>query len=143
MQAEMVRLAAQLGLQQRLHFLGLREDMPALYNELDIVVSSSHSEAMPLALMEAMASGLPVVATRVGGVPELVAHGRTGWLGAPGDFSDSAGRCAALLADAALRRAMGERGRRRAVERFDLSRGVASLGQLITQLARPALSAAA
>ena len=143
MQAEMVRLAGELGLRERVHFLGLREDMPALYNELDIVVSSSHSEAMPLALMEAMASGLPVVATRVGGVPELVAQGRTGWLVAPGDFNDIAARCAALLADAGLRRAMGERGRQRAVERFDLGDGVARMGQLITQLARPALSAAA
>lgn len=98
---------------------------------------------MPLALMEAMACGLPVVATRVGGVPELVEQGQTGWLVAPGDFQDIAARCAALLADAGLRHRMGERARQRAVERFDLDDGVARVGRLITQLARPALSAAA
>ena len=143
MQAEVLRLREQLGLQPRLHLAGLREDMPAVYNELDVVVSSSHSEAMPLALMEAMASGLPVVATRVGGVPELVEHGQTGWLVAPGDFSDIAGRCATLVADPALRRRMGERGRQRVVERFDLGDGVVRVGELLARLARPPLSAAA
>jgi len=123
------------GLSGRLHFAGLREDMAAVYNELDILVSTSHAEALPLALMEGMASGLPVVATRVGGVPELVAHGETGWLAGPGDVDELAGRCAALLADAALRRRMGEAGRRRVMARFDLGANVEAVGRLMEQLA--------
>ncbi|MBW8848071.1 MAG: glycosyltransferase [Burkholderiales bacterium] len=138
MLAELLRLSEQLGLTQRLHFLGLREDMAALYNELDVVVSSSHSEAMPLALMEAMASGLPIVATRVGGVPELVEHGVTGWLVAPGDFNDIAGRCAVLASDPELRRRMGSHGRQRATERFDLGDGAARVGRLIRRLVNSA-----
>jgi glycosyltransferase involved in cell wall biosynthesis len=135
--AAMVTLARELGLEDRVHFLGLREDMPAVYNELDVLVSSSHSEAMPLALMEAMACGLPVVATRVGGVPDMVEHGESGWLVAPSDFNDIANRCAALLADPALRQRAGERARRRAVERFDLADCVARMGRLMLQLGRP------
>ncbi len=135
MLADMRALAGRLGLAQRLHFLGLREDMPAVYNELDVAVSSSHSEAMPLAVAEAMACGLPVVATRVGGVPDMIEHGETGWLVGPGDFNDIAGRCAALLADPALRRRLGERARRRAVERLDLDEGLARVGRLMARLA--------
>lgn len=136
MAAEMAALAGQLGLQRSLHFLGLRQDMPAVCNELDVLVSSSHSEAMPLALMEAMASGLPVVATRVGGVPDMVEHGESGWLVSPGDFNDIANRCAGLLADPALRQRMGGRARQRTVERFDLGDCVERVGRLMTRLAR-------
>jgi glycosyltransferase involved in cell wall biosynthesis len=137
MEPELRALAARLGLGERLHFAGLQEDMPAVYNELDAVVSTSHTEAMPLALMEAMASGLPVVATRVGGVPDIVEHERTGWLVAPGDAGDIAGRCAALAADASLRRQMGERGRQRVVQQFDLADSVERVGQLLARLAQP------
>jgi len=134
---------ADYGLQQHLHLTGLCEDMPALYRELDVLVGSSHSEAMPLALMEAMASGLPVVATRVGGVPDMVEHGQTGWLVAPGDFQDIAARCHTLLGDAALRRRMGERARMRAVQRLALDACVARSAALLQRLARPPLPAAA
>jgi glycosyltransferase involved in cell wall biosynthesis len=136
MEGELRQLADSFGLGAHLHFAGTRRDMPAVYNALDMVVSSSNSEAMPLALMEAMACGLPVVATRVGGVPELVEHGETGWLVGPGEFDDIAGRCAALIADAPSRRRMGERARRRVVERFDLAVGVQRLDGLLTRLAR-------
>ncbi len=130
-------LIRQCGLEDRVHLLGNRENMPAIYNELDIVVSTSHSEAMPLALMEAMASGLPVVATRVGGVPDMVEHGRTGWLVATNDFDDIAARSATLLNDSALRATMGARARQRAVERMALSDNVERVAALMTRLARP------
>lgn len=137
MEGDLRQLAERFGLSDCLHFVGVQRDMPAVYNALDVVVSSSHSEAMPLALMEAMASGVPVVATRVGGVPDLVEHGETGWLVAPGDFDDIAGCCAALIRDPALRRGMGERGRQRAVERFDLADCVERMDRLLTRLASP------
>jgi glycosyltransferase involved in cell wall biosynthesis len=137
MQAELAALSERLGLRGRLHFAGLRDDMATVYNELDVAVSTSHSEAMPLALMEAMASGLPVIATRVGGVPDIVEHGQTGWLVASGDFDDIAGRCAALVNDPALRQRMGERGRLRTIERFELGESVDRVGRLLNRLAGP------
>jgi len=137
MDAELLALADRLGALPRLHFAGLQGDMPAVYGELDMVVSSSHSEAMPLALMEAMASGLPVVATRVGGVPDIVEHGQTGWLVAPGDAQDIANRCAALAADPALGRRLGACGRQRVMERFSLDESVERVSRLLARLAQP------
>lgn len=135
LEGELRELAARFGLEGCLHFAGVQGDMSSVYGELDVVVSTSNSEAMPLALTEAMACGLPVVATRVGGVPELVAHGETGWLVGPGEFDDIAGRCDELIRDAQLRQRMGERGRQRVLERFDLADCVQRMDQLITRLA--------
>jgi glycosyltransferase involved in cell wall biosynthesis len=72
-------------LQRRAHMVGARTDMPAVRADLDLVMSTSRSEGMPVALIEAAAAGKPVVATNVGGVAELVAHERTGWLGSSAD----------------------------------------------------------
>lgn len=128
-------LAGRHGLQDRVRFAGLRTDMPGCYRELDLVVSSSWTEALPLAPMEALASGLPVVATRVGGVPELVAQGVTGFLAAPGDHEGLAAHMAALLADEDLRRRMGAAARQWAVERFALEENVRRTGELLQRLA--------
>lgn len=136
MEAELRELIEQFGLTDRLHLLGMRQDMPAVYNELDLLVSSSHSEAMPLAVMEAMACGVPAVAARVGGVPDIVEHGQSGWLVAPGDFDDIANRCAWLLGEAALRRRMGAHARQRAVLRFELGASVERVGDLMWRLGR-------
>lgn len=138
MEAAMRQLIAQCGLAEHVLMAGPRSDMPALYNELDLLVSSSHSEAMPLAVMEAMASGLPVVATRVGGLPDMVEHGRTGWLVARNDFDDLAARCATLLADPGQRRQMGERARQRVLERMNLDDCVERVARLLARLAQPA-----
>jgi glycosyltransferase involved in cell wall biosynthesis len=124
----------QHGLQQRVTLAGAWQNMPAVFNELDLVVSTSHSEAMPLAVMEAMASGIPVVATRVGGVPEMVEHGRTGWLVAPGDFEDVAARSAGILGNPAERQKMADRARARAVERMSLDDAVLRVVQLLGRL---------
>src|SRR5437764_7455635 len=99
--------AKRFGIADAVHFAGSQDDMPAVFNELDIVVSSSLSEAMPLAVMEAMASGLPVVACKVGGIPDLVAHGVTGWLADEGDYEALATRVVDLLEDDDLRIAAG------------------------------------
>jgi glycosyltransferase involved in cell wall biosynthesis len=72
-------------LQRRAHLVGAHSDMPAVLADLDLVLLTSRSEGLPVALVEAAAAGKPVVATPVGGVPELVAHERTGWLGADVD----------------------------------------------------------
>jgi glycosyltransferase involved in cell wall biosynthesis len=137
MEGSLRSLIAQCGLADRVHLVGSRDDMPAVYNELDLVMSTSHSEAMPLALMEAMACGLPVVATRVGGVPDMVEHGQTGWLVARNDFDDLAARCAVLLGDDNERARMGERARRRAVERMNIDDSVERIAKLFARLAAP------
>jgi glycosyltransferase involved in cell wall biosynthesis len=82
---ELKRLAAELNLGDRIAFLGAVRDVPALLAGACLFVLPSRSEGIPLTALEAMASGLPVVATRVGGLPEVVDHGVTGLLVSPGD----------------------------------------------------------
>ncbi|MBW8848085.1 MAG: glycosyltransferase [Burkholderiales bacterium] len=137
MHDELRGLVHRYGLDGEVHFAGVWRDMPALYGELDVLVSCSHTEAMPLVLLEAMACGLPAVATRVGGVPDIVEHGHSGWLVGPGDFDDIGRCCALLLGDAGLRQRMGDRARERAVQRLDLGASVARVGALLERLARP------
>lgn len=99
----------------RVHMVGAREEMAPIYADLDVVLSTSRSEGMPVALIEAGAAGLPVVATPVGGVPELVAHERTGFLGS--DVTELAYGLDRLLADPALRKGCGQRARMRLEKR--------------------------
>lgn len=120
-----------------LHFAGLGTDMPSWLPELDVLLLSSHTEAMPLVLLEAMACGVPMVATRVGAVDELVEPGGTGFVVPPGDADAAAQAVARLLADGALRRRCGARARARAVARFDLEPAVARMATLMERLARP------
>lgn len=100
---------------RRVHMLGARSDMAAVLRDLDVVLAASRSEGMPVALIEAGAAGLPVVATRVGGVPELVAEERTGFLGESAD--ELAFGLAKLLDTPALRPQFGQRARLRVEKR--------------------------
>jgi len=138
MQAALEAEQARLGLGQRVLLTGHWDDMPGLYRELDLLVSTSHSEAMPLALMEGMASGLPVLATRVGGIPEIVQHGLSGWLVAARDIEDIAGRVRQMLAQPGLRQRMGAAARQDMVERLDLGPSLDRVATLMQALARPA-----
>lgn len=135
MQSQLQTFVKRFELADSVHFAGEQDDMPAVFNEFDVMVSSSHSEAMPLAVMEAMASGLPVVACKVGGVPELVQHGVTGWLANEGDYEGLAARVVELLTDDSLRLAAGRAARDRATRRFALDRSVEATTRLIDQLA--------
>jgi glycosyltransferase involved in cell wall biosynthesis len=72
-------------LQARVHMVGAQHDMPAVLADLDAVLLTSRAEGAPVALIEAAAAGKPAIAMAVGGVPELVAHERTGWLGTSAD----------------------------------------------------------
>ena len=126
---------ARFGLADRVHLAGLRHDVAGLLNELDVLVSSSHSEAMPLAVMEAMSSGLPVVATRVGGVPDMIEHGESGWLVTPNDFEDIAVRLQQILGNPEELARMGAAARRRAVEQMSLSDSVERMAALMARLA--------
>ncbi len=111
-----------LGLIGSVRLLGERADVPELLAGADIFVCSSRSEGMPVSILEAMAVGLPVVASAVGGVPEIVADGHTGLLVAPGAVAALADALARLIGDRALREQMGRAGREAALERYDLPR---------------------
>lgn len=89
---------------------------------LDILVLSSHQEGLGLAVLEAMACGIPVVASNTGGLPEAVIHGRTGLLFAPGSADDLAASLTLLFEDENRAKAMGAAGRERVLEVFSARR---------------------
>jgi len=102
------------------HLIGEREDIHRVLTASDIFVLSSRWEGLPRSVIEAMMAGLPVVASRVGGVAELVEHGRTGILVPPGDPVALAKALESLLRDVKLRKCMGAAGRKRALKQFNL-----------------------
>jgi glycosyltransferase involved in cell wall biosynthesis len=98
---------------------GYREDVAAALSAADVLLHPTHADALPSALMEAMAAGVPVIATAVGGIPEIVADGITGMLvPAPPDPAAVAGALEPLVADAALRARLGAAGRVRYGQQF-------------------------
>ncbi len=108
LRAELEQRAASLGLANgRLRFMGERGDIPDVLRALDLLVVSSVREGCCNVILEAMSSGIPVVATRVGGNPDLVEEGRSGWLFPYGDEAAGAERVAGLLADPEEARRMG------------------------------------
>lgn len=121
---------AQLGLAGQVRLLGNRDDVPALLGEADVFVLSSVAEGMPGVLLEAMASALPVVATNVGGVPEVVADGETGTLVAPSDADALAEALARYVTDPALRQRHGRAGRARVEAHFSLTAMLSSYAAL-------------
>jgi glycosyltransferase involved in cell wall biosynthesis len=110
-----------LGLESAVELLGERDDVPELLGTGDIFVLSSHSEGLPLSILEAMAAGLPVVASNVGGVSEVVVDGETGLLVPPSDAQSLAAAIERLLEDPVLRQRLGEAGRIRIAQDFDLA----------------------
>ena len=110
---QMQALVQELGIAGRVRFLGLREDVPALMAASDVLLAPSRREALSLTLLEASACRLPIVATRVGGIGEVVEEGASGFLVAPDDPPALAAAIAPLLADAALRARCGARARQR------------------------------
>lgn len=112
--------AAELGVDDRVVFLGYRNDVPALLAAADVLVLPSQVEGLPLVVLEAMAAARPVVATAVGGTPELVFDGETGLLVPAGDVTALTAALDELLADPTRARALGVAGRRRFEERFTL-----------------------
>jgi glycosyltransferase involved in cell wall biosynthesis len=112
------------------HFLGLRRDVPDLLSAMDILVLPSHTEGFGLALVEAMAAGLPVIATSVGALPEVVTEGENGLLIPPRDAGALAGALERLLSDPALAQRLGANARTHVREHFSLDR----LGQEINKI---------
>ncbi len=122
--AHLERLAAEFDLQARVHFTGWLDDVATFLPALDVFVSSSRVEPFGLVMVEAMAAGVPVVATATGGAREIVEDGVSGRLVPVRDASLLAEAVIALLEDEEERRRMGERARERAREHFSLERMV-------------------
>jgi glycosyltransferase involved in cell wall biosynthesis len=122
--AEILGLIRDLGLEDRVELRAVHYgDMPALYEEADIVVYPTvAAEPYGLVPLEAMSSGRPVVASRCGGIPETTLDGGTGWLVDPDDAETMAARVEALVSDPDGARRMGEAGRRRVLQHFDMQR---------------------
>jgi glycosyltransferase involved in cell wall biosynthesis len=110
----LLRLAAELGVERRLVMVGHQANVQPYYALATMLVLPSHTEGSPNVALEAMAAGLPVAATSVGGVPEILQHERTGLLVPPRDPAALAGAIRRLLQDERLRRTLGEAGRIRA-----------------------------
>lgn len=122
LEIELKELAEGLGIGARVRFLGARNDMPGLMNAADACVLSSVYEALPMALLEAAASGLPAVTTDVGGTSEVVVHGLTGFLAPPSNPEALASAMLRLEALPGTSRArMGEQARRHVTSRFGLN----------------------
>ncbi len=135
LRGELERLSQELGLGQRIRFLGVRRDVPAILQASEIFVLTSLSEAAPLTLLEAMAAGLPVVATAVGGVSEIVHDGVEGLLVPRQNAKGIASALRRLLDDPALAAAMGAAAAKRVRDSFTIERTVERYFALYSRLA--------
>ncbi|MEG3438744.1 glycosyltransferase family 4 protein [Pannus brasiliensis CCIBt3594] len=115
-------LARSLGIDRQVSFLGDRSDVPELLARAGIFVLSTHYEGLPISILEALRAGLPVVATKVNGIPEEVEDGRTGFLVANRDVDGLASALETLIRNPDLRQTMGEFGRQKFSREFTLDR---------------------
>lgn len=129
-----------VNLENQIRMLGLREDVAQLLEGMDIFLLTSVSEGIPLTVIEAMSAQLPCVATRVGGIPEVVHDGTTGVLSAPGDCDELSEAILKLIQSPSVRQRMGECGRRRALELFHSDRMLAQYRALYAQLTAPTVA---
>jgi glycosyltransferase involved in cell wall biosynthesis len=127
-------LAQTYGVAERVIFTGARSDIPALLALSDLFVLPTLTEALPTVLAEAMAAQKPIVASNVGGVPEMIEHGRNGLLVPPADPASLAAACLQLLQDQAHAQAMACAGREIVEQRFNIHKQVAHLGDLYQEL---------
>lgn len=129
--ANIERRAMELGVGDAVRLLGNRSDVPEVLAAADAFCLSSHMEANPVSILEALACEVPVVAPRVGSIPETVRDGDTGYLVEPGDASAMASRIAMLLEDETARRRLGKSGRELVVNHWSLDNMVRGYERLI------------
>jgi glycosyltransferase involved in cell wall biosynthesis len=120
--AQLERAVKSLGIADRARFLGPRDDIPKLMQALDVLVVNSHEEPFALTVLEGLSSGIAVLATSVGGTPEMIRHGENGWLVEARDQNALAKAMLTLLANQSLRHQLGREGRREAIARFSTQR---------------------
>ena len=140
LRAELEAQAAALGVTANVRFLGWRRDLATIYAATDVFVLTSRNEGTPVALIEAMASGVPGVSTDVGGVKDVVASPQVGRLAPFGDAAALAGHVDQLLVDRAARLAMGARARAHVLGRYGIDRLVADIAALYCALLQPPIS---
>ena len=145
--AELEALTVQLDLTDAVHFLGCRGDVPKILSASDVFALTSHVEASPVSILEAMACGCPVVSTQVGSVAESVRDGETGYLVEPDDTRAMAARLVELLRSPELASRLGRAGRQRVTATSSLDQMVVGYETLIGELyaskiRRPRLAAA-
>lgn len=123
------------GLEGMIEFAGAlnQDEVKARYANADAFALASFAEGIPVVLMEAMASGVPVVATRITGIPELIRDGQDGLLVAPSDTDALSGALARLMDDKPLRNQLARSGRKRVTQRYQLERNVHRLGEIFRQ----------
>jgi glycosyltransferase involved in cell wall biosynthesis len=131
---QLERRAHELGIVRDTLFLGYQEDVAPLYAAFDALVLPSGNEGTPVSVIEALAAGRPVVAARVGGVPDVVRDGEDGFLVRPGATDELAERLSRLAADPALRERLGAAGRARVVPRYAVDRLVDDVDRLYRSL---------
>lgn len=127
-------LALEVGVAGRCHFLGYRDDVGSLYRAFDTVALTSANEGTPVTLIEALASGLPAVATDVGGVRDVVEDGRTGFVVRAGDVGATADALAQLAQDPALRARLAGEARASVLDRYAVPRLVSDMDELYREL---------
>jgi glycosyltransferase involved in cell wall biosynthesis len=134
-------LALKLAISDRVHFIGFQAETPPIFAALDLFVLASKQEAFGLVLLEAMAQGVPIIATRAGGVPEAIENGVNGILVSPGDPSELAGAIERLMRDAEERRRLGHAGFQIVRGRFGMEAHLSALErhfeEVIQQQSRP------
>src|SRR5438132_1442086 len=116
------RTAVELSISNRVRMLGARDDVAALMRALDLLVINSSVEACCLVILEAMACGVPVLATSTGGTPEIIEHGKDGWLVPLRDENALAAAILKLVGQPALRAQLVEHGRQRVTSHFGINR---------------------
>jgi glycosyltransferase involved in cell wall biosynthesis len=131
---ELERRAHELGVIRDTVFLGYQEDVAPFYSAFDALILPSSNEGTPVSAIEALAAGRPVVATRVGGVPDVVRDGEDGFLVEAGDTNELAARLEQLARDPALRERMGKQGRERVLPRYAVDRLVQDVDELYRSL---------
>jgi glycosyltransferase involved in cell wall biosynthesis len=131
---ELEALAIELGVAQATHFVGFQDDVGPWFRAFDALLLPSRNEGTPVSAIESLAAGRPVVASRVGGVPDVVVDGTDGYLFPVGDVGAAAEHLARLAADPGLRRRMGEQGRERALARYRVPRLVDDVDRLYRAL---------
>lgn len=124
MMQPLTEMARTAGLAGQVHFAGYRKDIADILRAADIFVLPTRFDAQPTVIMEAMASGLPVVSTTFSGIPDMVEHGVQGTLVEPGDVPALAGALIDLIGNPAKAKAFGEAGHKRAVREFDMNRQI-------------------
>jgi glycosyltransferase involved in cell wall biosynthesis len=131
---EMEQYAHALAIADRVIFTGWRRDLPRIYADLDALVVTSNNEGTPVSAIEAMAASCPVVATRVGGLPDLISDGETGYLVPPGDAQAISAVMLRLLKEPEMARRVGQAARAVVRKRFAAQRLVSDMERLYLEL---------